>query len=374
MGVLVLVSGKNGQIRFLWRAKDRPEIHSVGSSWLLGWGDLSLAGLIALSIVPTTGRLWTGLESGAPLTAGIGLVTAWGGALALWTWLWVGPMRMLRLARRDPAQAVPAAIEFVDGEAEESLRRSLEERGFRIVTATDPGHRLRILLDEREARRAVRAEEHPSGAVVWRAHPRDVLHVNVLTQLRAADRHMRRRELVRGIRNLLESAKARSFKSGSGFWFAPHLWYVPAMSRDTDEDTSMTVGLPYHHVLSPEARQHAYEVFAAVSVDLIFIEDGVPTDGVERVLLQVFDHFDLWGIDPIEDRHIFSVPGVRVLIHAFEFDSPLAEEGYPEPDYENLARGRVLHIMKDRGGEEAEDPLDLVPSERPTLVPVGALT
>lgn len=136
----------------------------------------------------------------------------------------------------------------------------------------------------------------------------------------------------------------------------------------------MTVGPPYARVLSPEARRHAYEVFQAVHVDLIFIEDGVPTEGVERVLLQVFDHFDLWGVDPIEEKHIFSVPGVRVLLHQFEFDAPLAEEGYPEPDYENLARGRVLHIMKDRGGEEVDDPFELLPDHRPSLVPVGALS
>ncbi len=372
-GVLVLLMGKRGQIRFLWREKGKPEIYSVGSAWLLGWGDLSLAGVVALSIVPTTGRLWSGLESGAPITAGIGLLTAWAGVFALWTWLWVGPLRMLRLARRDPAVAMPPGVEFVGETPGPDVLEALEARGFRLVRDGTGRHRLRLRLDTSEARRTLRGEEGSDG-VEWRVHPRDVLHPQVLAEMRAADRHMRRRELVEGIGRLLASATARTFKSGTGFWFAPHLWYVPAMSRDTDEDASMTVGPPYARVLSPEARRHAYEVFQAVHVDLIFIEDGVPTEGVERVLLQVFDHFDLWGVDPIEEKHIFSVPGVRVLLHQFEFDAPLAEEGYPEPDYENLARGRVLHIMKDRGGEEVDDPFELLPDHRPSLVPVGALS
>ncbi len=96
-------------------------------------------------------------------------------------------------------------------------------------------------------------------------------------------------------------------------------------------------------------------------------------EAVERVLLQVFDHYDLWGVDPIQDRHFFSIPGTRVLVHAFEFDAPLNEDGYPEPDYESLARGRVLHIMKDRGGQGDADPLESLPKERPKLIPVHSL-
>jgi hypothetical protein len=126
-------------------------------------------------------------------------------------------------------------------------------------------------------------------------------------------------------------------------------------------------------MLSAEARQHAHQVFSAVQIDLVFIEDGVPVTGVERVLLQVFDHYDLWGVDAIEDRHLFSIPGTRVLIHSFEFDAPLDEEGYPEPDYENLARARVLHVMKDRGGEGDGDPLESLPTELPKAIPVSTL-
>ena len=59
----------------------------MGSAWLLGWGDLSLAGVIALTIVPGSGGVWAGSAGSAPLTAALGLFTGWCGALALWTWL-----------------------------------------------------------------------------------------------------------------------------------------------------------------------------------------------------------------------------------------------------------------------------------------------
>jgi hypothetical protein len=373
-GLFVLLGGTSGQIRFLWRTRGEPEIYSMGSAWLLGWGDLSMAGVIALIIVPSSGGAWAGSVGSAPTTVAIGTFTGWCGALALWTWLLVGPVRLVRLARHDPARAVPSALEFTRSRPAEDALTLLSERGFRVVEEGERiSHRLRIRLDPDAPRRAVEGVEEAAGEVVWRVHPRDMLNPAVLSELRAADRLMRRRELIMGVRRLLTSAKGRRFRAGSGFWLAPHLWYIPAMSRDTDEDGSMTVGPPYHRMLSAEARQHAHEVFRAVRVDLVFIEDGVPVEGVERVLLQLFDHYDLWGVDPIEDRHIFNIPGTRVLIHAFEFDAPLDEDGYPEPDYQNLARGRVLHIMKDRGGGGDEDPILSLPTERPRMVPVHAL-
>jgi hypothetical protein len=372
VGVAALGGSRNGQIRFLWRMRDSSAIYSIGSGWLMGWGDLSLAGVIILTVIPTTGAAWTGAGGGAPVTVALGTFTAWAGALALWTWVVVGPVRLLRLARLDPARAVPTVIEFEEAVPAGDTMEELEARGFSVRADSDPeGRAVLVRLDDHAPRRRLDGADGPDGRQRWRLHPGDVLNPGVLAEVRAADRSMRREELVSAIRRLLTSARLRQFQTGTGFWIAPHLWYVPAMSRDTDEETSLTVGPPYHKIMSAEARQHAYEVFRAVNVDLVFIEDGVPVEGVEHVFGQLFGHFDLWGVDPIEDRHIFPTPGVRVLIHAFEFDAPLDEDGYPEPDYENVGRGRVLHIMKDRGGEDVEDPLESVPTERPRLVPAG---
>lgn len=371
VGGLALGGSRHGQIRFLWRMRDSSSVYSMGSAWLMAWGDLSLAGVIVLTVIPSTGGTWTGVSPGAPITAALGTFTAWAGALALWTWVIVGPVRLLRLARLDPARAVPTAIEFEEVVPAGETMQELEARGFSVRDAPDPEARAIVLRLDEEAPRHRLDPSDREGRAGWRIHPGDVLNPGVLAEVRAADRTMRREELLAAIRRLLTSARLRHFQSGTGFWIAPHLWYVPAMSRDTDEETSLTVGPPYHQVMSAEARQHAYEVFRAVRIDLVFIEDGVPVEGVEHVLGQLFGHFDLWGVEPIEDRHIFPTPGVKVLIHTFEFDAPLDEDGYPEPDYENVGRGRVLHIMKDRGGDEVDDPLDSIPTERPRLVPAG---
>ena len=41
------------------------------------------------------------------------------------------------------------------------------------------------------------------------------------------------------------------------------------------------------------------------------------------------------------------------MLHEFEVDKPLRAKGYPEPDYQGLARARALHVFCDRGGESS---------------------
>ena len=54
-----------------------------------------------------------------------------------------------------------------------------------------------------------------------------------------------------------------------------------------------------------------------------------------------------------------SSPGTSSAVLAAAVERLL--EGYPEPDYTDLARGRILHVFKDRGG--LEDETEPVPSE-----------
>jgi len=42
-------------------------------------------------------------------------------------------------------------------------------------------------------------------------------------------------------------------------------------------------------------------------------------------------------------------------------DQPLEDSRYPEPDYDDLGRARVLHVFRDRGGDEDEA---FVPDDR----------
>ena len=366
IGLLTLATRFTGQIRLLWRAEGAPGVYAIGSRWIIGWGTLLWCGAVFSTCVLLTRSSWGG-GTGGP-TVWIGSASAWLGVLGAATWVWIAPIRLLRLGPRDPARLRPPALRF-RGEApkQHDLER-LTSRGFKVVGDDHSGGAVEVGLDRGTHRRHVEALVQPDGSTVWRIHPEDLLDPGVLAELRTVDRYTRRKELITGVAHLMRFAKARRFQEGTGFWFAPHLWYVHSMTRDTEEIDSVSVGPPYHRILSADARHHCYEVFRATSVDLVFIEDGVPLDAVEGVLLQLFDHYDLWGVEPVEEHHFRFPLGVRVAIHAFTQDSPFGLEGYPEPDYDEIGRARVLHVLLDRGGDDDREELDDAPTGEPLVL------
>jgi hypothetical protein len=175
-----------------------------------------------------------------------------------------------------------------------------------------------------------------------------------------------RRRLVSGLERLFKLAAARSFRRGSGLWIAPHLWFIPGLTRDTQEEDldlergtilSGIIGAPYHRIFARAVRHHLYLILRALEVDLIFVEDGVGFRRFCRVLRMMFEIYDIYGGRRRADElHFQGVPGVRVMIHEYTLDEPFRSEVYPEPDYENLGRARILHIFKDRG--EQDEPLE----------------
>ena len=100
----------------------------------------------------------------------------------------------------------------------------------------------------------------------------------------------------------------------------------------------------------------------AVGVDLIFLEDGVGHRRFLRVLAQVFEFYDMFGERQLEERHFAGLPGVQVWIHEIPEPAGPTPDGrgqrpdaladYPEPDYEEFGRARILHVFRDRGGEK----------------------
>jgi hypothetical protein len=176
-----------------------------------------------------------------------------------------------------------------------------------------------------------------------------------------------RRVLVRRLEMLFKRAKRRNFKRGEGFWIGLHLWFVPGLTRDTgEEDTDFeegtivdeVIGPPYHKVLPRPARHYFHRVMKALEVDLIFVEDGVPFRRFRRVLDCLFEVFDISGdTRRAEEKHFVGIPGIRVVIHDFDPDSPYRSGTYPEPDYEDIGRARILHVFVDRGG--ADEPVDV---------------
>ena len=146
------------------------------------------------------------------------------------------------------------------------------------------------------------------------------------------------------------------------------------MSRDTaekeveDRDSpvlSDAVSVSWHDLMGHPARAYLREVLLTLDLDLIFVEDGVGFRGLRRVMRFLFEHYDIQR-RRIEERHLTGIVGIRCVIHDFEIGEPWRREGYAEPDYAEVGRARILHVLRDRG--EEDEPLE-VPVDR-TDVPV----
>jgi hypothetical protein len=192
----------------------------------------------------------------------------------------------------------------------------------------------------------------------------------ILERLSHRDAVQKRRRFLSGLERLFKRAARFQFRSGSGFWLAPHLWILNGLIRDAQADEpnleggaiiSNIIGPPYHRVLSRPVRHYAYQVFRAVQVDLIFVEDGVGFRRLSRVLRMMFEVFDVYdGRRKVEEVHFQGITGVRVLIHDYQLAEPFHSDVYPEPDFENLGRARILHVFRDRSEQEEriDSPLD----------------
>ena len=103
---------------------------------------------------------------------------------------------------------------------------------------------------------------------------------------------------------------------------------------------------------------------------MIFIEDGVTFKNLERVLRIITELYDVHaGKRRAEDFHFRGLPKVRVMIHEYEPGNPFRSDAYLEPKFDDLSRVRVLHIFRDRGGQEeyVDPPFDISWTPAPAL-------
>ena len=202
------------------------------------------------------------------------------------------------------------------------------------ATEFDPRWPLKVSVADLEA-----------GAVKERLDRRDEIKV--------------RRQLFRGLQKLFKRASVFKGPAGGGFWLAPHWWFVEGVGREdadaTAEDAPPLVGPAYARVIPARARQHAHAVLRATQVDMIFVEDGVTFRNLERTLRVLTELYDVHGGKrPAEEMHFRGLPKVKVMIHEYEPGNPFRSDLYPEPKFDDLSRVRVLHVFRDRGGEEEE--------------------
>lgn len=391
------------ELALLWRSRSADTMRSLSwssfSSLIAFFGFLPFLLLALLSVGPAALGMTAG-PSVTPISAGMGNVLAWLSAwgMAVFSWTWFLQVRLW--FRRDPAAPAPTTLHLTGAGRDDQarVREQALARGWQVRFAPGPPERTDVQLVVEDVApsagagtSATRGNPHVGAPAGHTAGQNDALEATTLEgrsapplRVRASaleipefyevvarrDVLQRQRILVDVLTALVGRAAQRRYGAGMGFWIAPQYWWCSAMSRDTDEEGSeegqtMVSGIipPYYHrVLPRPVRHHAYRVFGALAVDLVFLEDGVGAAGLRHVLQRLFAHYETHqGKRRIEEADLQGMPSVRVLVHDFEHSKPLRRQGYPEPDYEDLGRARIVHVFRDRGGpeDEVEPALDL---------------
>jgi hypothetical protein len=367
---------------FIWQPRGRAVVYSM--SWrtyvslLNSTSILFCLVLMLLSVGPAAVVLAEPAEDLLSVTRALGTVASWIVAVGAVVILWPMAIMELIMKWRDPAVPCPTRVR-VDGELAHTERQRIRDILHRQGWVVRFGGRERSVLDV-----PVTVRNDASDAIGW---PRTVSldefnDEGLLWSIARRDQIQKRRVFLRTLQSILKQARRRRYEKSTGFWIAPHYWFILGLTRDTaersadeDQTTLLEVIPPLYHQAFPRAvRRHFLEVCRGVEIDLIFLEDGVQWHELRRVLRMLFEHYDVHGgRRRIEELHFRGVPRVRVIIHEFELGADWQRGQYPEPDFEDLARARVLHVFRDRGDEEVplETPLDW--DRMPSPVPAGSL-
>ncbi|MBA4188126.1 MAG: hypothetical protein C0467_08915 [Planctomycetaceae bacterium] len=372
--IVYLPKGTDGPA-VLWRSGADKPVYAVPVRRVLSLVSM-LAALLMFAILITScgGRLFDPprADDTMPVTALFGAIAAWLVPILVV----VVALRLWAARRNDPARRTrPTA--HIAGEDRAEIRRAvkiLRTWGYSVRTSAKGRENGQVGIvivppEQSEAKEfdprwplKVSVDDLIAGEVKQRFDRRDEIQV--------------RRQLFRGLQKLFKRASVFKGPGGGGFWLAPHWWFVEGVGRE-DSDASgedaapPLVGPPYARAIPERARQHAHAVLRATGVDMIFIEDGVTFKGLDRVLRVVTELYDVHaGQRKAEEHHFRGVPKVKVMIHEYEPGNPFQSDAYPEPKFDDLSRVRVLHIFRDRGGEEEliEPPYDFSWTPAPALM------
>ncbi len=321
-----------------------------------------------------------GISETTPVSSILGRWLAWTGALGGGSYLlyvlsilWLGVRLDPRRAPR-PSIHVDGLDSFVERRRLSRLLGALGWKTRFTKTARRADVRVQLVSEAEAAQAADEADRWPA-----RVSAQSILRPDTLRRLARRDEVQRRRRLIKGLETLYKKASSRSFKKGEGFWIGVHHWFILGLSRDESEDDfdlyrdtwlRQHVGPPVERAIDWPARQHLHHVLWCLDLDLIFLEDGVGFRGLRRVLRILFEIHDTYGgMQRAEERMMSGIPGVRVLIQEVGLERSLDASNYPEPDYEDIGRARVLHVFRDRGGDEETFDVPADFDHVPLLVP-----
>lgn len=389
VNIATLAIPANRQVQLIWRVK------SGGPILAIPWGLWVVCEFLALTLIYVNLALLTaGSEIvGVPRTSeSMGITTFMGSALMIMT---PGVLCTLLLQTvlgrlRDPARPVPPVL-HVEGPITPPLLQAAYSRGWRVVSAQRSGWLARLLGQSERAARPTDVRIRlvpPEQSEAQEFNPKwplavslpELVEGSVFERLARRDELQNRRLLVRGIEKLMRMLTRREYQQGGGFWLAPHCWFVAGVTRDAhEEDVDLNespvlthlIGPPYHYVFAHATRHYCYVIMQALQIDLIFVEDGIGHRKLTRVLRRIFELYDRTaGQTRAEDPMFTGIPGVRVMFHDFTLEEPFKSDVYPEPQYEHLSRGRILHVFKDRGQQEEplETPTDFSFTPAPLLM------
>lgn len=367
IAALLLVPGAPS-VRVLWRRPDGPLAsmafgHAVGL-WLL----IVILYVVDLTLLARGNRVFGG-EPAVPtmtITATLGLAFSWMTAAGIssiaWYALRYGRRRIrFELARRTPVQVL------VSGDIEPAQLPRRLAPDVVLHRHRPRGHALRLIVDDRAAWPLL-----PFDRIRWPLRvPTAAFHDPALAGiLRRRQQRIYRAQLLAGMARIFDQARHHRGRPGEGCWLAPQHWFVTSLVRDENHDDidlrhhamiEESLGLPFERALTWPTRVWFHGVMRELDIDLMFVEDGINYARFRPVLESLFELHDIFGgRQRAEEKHMIGIPGVRVVIHDFQLDTEVNDRGYPEPDYEDIGRARILHVFLDRG--DAVDPWQ-VPGE-----------
>ena len=329
---------------------------------------------LALALPLSSASLPAGVAQQTIVSGTLSMILGWAALGFAPVWLWFALLSHMSSWLRNPARPCPTRLQIVgvaDRRRRRALRRTLRNAGFRLRFAPSRPREGSLVLRLGSAA----SEAHASAArsslcFSWE----DLAESETLERIRLRDVVQRRRQFRKGLRKAFYAAKGR-YAKGSGFLVAPHLWFAEGLGRDEDDDDHLDtcVGPRFHRVMPLTARHHFHQVMRALGIDLVFLEDGIRWKQFQGVLRTMYEIYDIHGGEQeARGRHFIGIPGVRVILHDLAPTEPWLHSGYPEPEFEDVARARVLHVFRDRG--DADDSLtpswdfDFVPDVPDTVL------
>ncbi|MEE9392262.1 MAG: hypothetical protein V3W41_07130 [Planctomycetota bacterium] len=372
MAMLLLPGGP--KLDFAWKKTEEGEGASrcvADWSWFLALHSTILVAVpLVVALLGSGHILLRGWDSQVfpvmPVTSFFGMILAWVAATTSVLWCSVVVRMVLPGRRHNPANAHPPSLRCVvePGLKVADAEKALDKLGmkFRVDGADRREDEVEFVLSS--------AAEDFQFQESWplRVSLEDCANPKLRERLLRRSQILRRRSFFRSLEKLWKSVPQAQLESGEGVLLAPHHWFSPGLTRDEGRERvgddkltwrSQTLGPEYRKAMPIGARRHFYEVMQALEIDIIYVERGVKYRHLRRALRIMFDVYDMHGGKRgLSERDLSGVPGMRAILHVFDFDEPFASKVYPEPHYDGVGRARVLHLFRDRGDDEVrvEDP------------------